>query len=66
MFLVKVMSRPNCGSHYWKEKFISGLSTLFAKKVRQRIKNIHNKRIPYESLTFGELIAFINNEGLDL
>ena len=64
MFLVKVMSRHDCGSHYWKEKFISGLPTLFAEKVRQRIRNIHNGRIPYESLTYGELITFINNEGL--
>ena len=66
MFLVKFMSRPNCGSHYWKEKFISGLPTLFAEKVRQRIRNIHNGRIPYESLTYEELITFINNEGLTL
>ena len=51
MFLVKVKSRHDCGSHYWKEKFISGLPTLFAEKIRQRIRNIHNGRIPYESLT---------------
>ena len=30
MFLVKVMSRPDYGSHYWKEKLISGLPTLFS------------------------------------
>ena len=48
MFLVKVMSRPDCGNHYWKEKFISGLPTLFTEKVRQRMRNIHNGRIPYE------------------
>ena len=47
MFLAKVMSRDDCGSHYWKEKFISGLPTLFAEKVRQIIRNIHNGRIPY-------------------
>ena len=66
MFLVKVMSRHICGSHYWKEKFISGLPTLFAEKVRQIIRNIHNGRIPYESLTYRELITFVNNEGLAL
>ena len=54
MFLVKVMSRHDCGSYYWKEKFISGFPTLFVKKVKQRIRNIHNGRIPYESLTYGE------------
>ena len=66
MFLVKVMARPDYGSHYWKEQFISGLPILFAEKVRQRIKNIHNGRIPYESLTYGELITFVNNEGFAL
>ena len=48
MFLVKVISKPNCGSHYWKEKFISGSPTLFVENVRQRIRNIYNGRIPYE------------------
>ena len=43
------MLRPDCGSHYWKEKFIFGLPTLFVEKVRQRIRNIHSERIPYES-----------------
>ena len=66
MFLVKVMSRHDCESYYWKEKFIYGLPTLFAEKVKERIRNIHNGRIPYELLTYGELITFINNEGLTL
>ena len=39
MFLVKVISKPNCGSHYWKEKFIFGSPTLFVENVRQKIKN---------------------------
>ena len=39
---------------------------IWLDKVRQRIRNIHNGRIPYESLTYGELITFINNEGLTL
>ena len=66
MFLVKVMTRPDCGSHYWKEKFISGLPTLFSKMVRQRIRNDYNGKIPYESITYEELITFINNEDLAL
>ena len=66
MFLVKVTTRHDYGSHYWKEKLISGLPTLFAEKVRQIIRNIHNGIIPYESLTYGELITFVNNEGLAL
>ena len=50
MFLVKVMSRPDCENRYWTEKFISGLPTLFAEEVRLKIRNIHNGRIPYESM----------------
>ena len=45
-------------------KFISRLPTLFAEKVKQKIRNVYNGRVPYESLTYGELITFINNEGL--
>ena len=60
MFLVKVLTGFDCGSHYSKEKFIHGLPILFAEKVRQRIGNVYNGRIPYESLTYGELITFIN------
>ena len=66
MVLVKVMSRLDCRRHYWKEKYIYSLPTLFVEKVRQRIRNIHNGRIPYESLTYGKLIIFINNEGWTL
>ena len=64
MFLVKVMTRFDCGNHYWKKKFISRLPTLFAENIRQRIRDVYNGRIPYESLTYKELITFIDNEGL--
>ena len=39
---------------------------IWLDEVRQRIRNIHNGRIPYESLTYGELITLINNEGVTL
>ena len=64
MFLVKVMLRPDCGSHHWKERFIFCLSTLFVENVRQKIRNIYNGIISYESLAYEELITLINNEGL--
>ena len=34
--------------------------------VRQRIRNDYNGKIPYESITYEELITFINNEDLAL
>ena len=32
--------------------------------MRQRIRDVYNGKIPYESLTYRELITFIDNEGL--
>ena len=46
--------------------FYIWFTTLFVENVRQTIRNIHNGRIPYESLTSGGLITFINNKGLAL
>ena len=36
------MSRHDCGSHYWKEKFISGLptSTLKIEKTQSEINEV--------------------------
>ena len=66
MFLVEVMTKYDCRSHYWKENFILGFSILLTKKVKQRIGNLHGERIPYELLTYEELITFINNKELAL
>ncbi|XP_060183205.1 uncharacterized protein LOC132613174 [Lycium barbarum] len=66
MFLEKVMIREDYGNDFWKERFISGLPSLFTEKVRTKIKDRFNGRIPYENLTYGDLISFINVIGLDL
>ncbi|XP_060182441.1 uncharacterized protein LOC132612122 [Lycium barbarum] len=66
MFLEKVMIKEDCGNDFWKERFISGLPSLFAKKVRTKIKDRFNGRIPYENLTYGDIISYINVTGLDL
>ena len=60
------MTRSYCRNHYWNENLILGLPTLFIEKIRKRIRYLHNGRIPYKSLIDGELIIFINNEGLAL
>ncbi|XP_070033110.1 uncharacterized protein [Nicotiana tomentosiformis] len=36
MFIEKVMIREDCGSAFWKERFISGLPRLFAEKTGHR------------------------------
>ncbi|XP_016509474.2 uncharacterized protein LOC107826943 isoform X1 [Nicotiana tabacum] len=66
MFIEKVMVREDCNRHFWKERFISGLPRLFAEKVRNKIKDRFNGSIPYDNLTYGDLISFINVTGLDL
>ncbi|XP_060177948.1 uncharacterized protein LOC132607888 [Lycium barbarum] len=66
MFLEKVMIREDCGNDFWKEKFISGLPSLFAEKVRTKIKDRFNGRIPYENLTYGDIISYVNVTRLEL
>nr|KAJ0227040.1 hypothetical protein LSAT_V11C100047650 [Lactuca sativa] len=61
-YLVKVFSRPDCKESYRKERFIVGLPKLFAERVRQKLRENDNNTIPY--LTYGDLINYINKEGL--
>ncbi|KAL2506072.1 putative reverse transcriptase domain [Abeliophyllum distichum] len=65
IFLQKVMTRADCKSAFWKERFIAGLPKLFAERVRNSIKDEHSN-LPYDDLTFGQIIGFINKEGLSL
>jgi len=66
MFLTKVMLRPDCREPYWKERFIAGLPNLFAEKIRNKLREKYNNHIPYKELTYGELISYINKEGLTI
>ncbi|KAL2493399.1 Enzymatic polyprotein [Abeliophyllum distichum] len=65
IFLQKVMTRADCKFAFWKERFIAGLPKLFAERVRNSIKDKHSN-LPYDDLTFGQIIGFINKEGLSL
>ncbi|XP_047261021.1 uncharacterized protein LOC124894369 [Capsicum annuum] len=60
------MIRPDCNNDFWKERFISGLPSLFAEKVRTKIKDRFEGKIPYDILTYGDLISFITTVGIDL
>ena len=66
MFLTKVFLRSDCNHSYWKERFLARLPKLFIEKVRQKIRSQYNGEIPYSNLTYGDLINFINSEGLNL
>ncbi|KAM3198755.1 hypothetical protein P3L10_034506 [Capsicum annuum] len=65
-FLVKVMIRPDCNNDFWKERFISGLPPLFADKVQTKLKDRFEGQIPYNILTYGDLVSFITTTGIEL
>lgn len=67
VFLSKITIRVDGNSEFWKEKFISGLPSLFTEKVRTRIKNKHGgNNIPYAQYAYGELISECVAKGLVL
>lgn len=65
-FLAKVIIREYCNNDFWKERFISGLPSIFAEKVRARIKDHCNGQIPYKDLSYGDIISLINVMVLEL
>ena len=66
VFLTKVFTRTDSDNTFWKERFIAGLPKLFAHRVRNRIRVEFNNSIPYPNITYGQLINYINLEGLSL
>lgn len=57
------MTRNDFNKAFWKERFIAGLPTVFAERIRTKLRNQNNGRISYNQITYGDLIN-INNEGL--
>ncbi|KAL6312780.1 hypothetical protein AAG906_005932 [Vitis piasezkii] len=66
VFLTKVMLRSDCNQSFWKEKFISGLPKLFSERIRIKIREHYNGQIPYDKLTYGEIISIVTAEGIKL
>ena len=67
VFLSYVFKRPDCNNGYWKERFVSGLPTLFAERINLKIKEeMQIDIIPWKEVTYGQLTAFIKREGLAL
>lgn len=60
------MTRYDYNQTFWKEKFISGLPSVFAKKIKIRLRKQNNNKISYDKLTYGDLINVINTKGLNL
>ncbi|KAL6342860.1 hypothetical protein AAG906_016879 [Vitis piasezkii] len=60
------MLRSNCNQSFWKEKFISGLPKLFSERIRIKIREQYNGQIPYDKITYGEIISIVTTEGIKL
>ena len=66
VFLAKVMTREDARASFWKEKFLYGLPRALTEKVQETLREKHNGTIPYEDLTYGDLIGEVKKEGLKL
>ena len=53
--LTKFMLREDSNQPFWNKKFLAGLPKLLGEKVRNTIRASHDKQIPYDQFTYGEL-----------
>ena len=60
------MTRQDARASFWKERFLYGLPRAFNEKVQESLKERHNGTIPYDELTYGDLISEVKKEGLKL
>ncbi|KAH1198208.1 polyprotein [Glycine max] len=59
-FLTRVYTREDSQQPFWKEKFLAGLPRSLGDKVRDKIRSQSaNGDIPYESLSYGQLISYV-------
>ncbi|KAH9668528.1 hypothetical protein KPL70_021446 [Citrus sinensis] len=65
-FFTRLFLRDDANHITWKEKFLVGLPSLLGEKVRNSIKTLYDNRIPYDELTYGELVSFVNKEDLKI
>nr|XP_016463397.1 PREDICTED: uncharacterized protein LOC107786445 [Nicotiana tabacum] len=59
------MELPENKYEYWKAKFIDGLPSLFAERVRKTLRDNYGE-IPYKDYSYGKLIGVCTQEGLNL
>ena len=60
------MSRKDARAFFWNEKFLYGLPRALTEKVQESLRERNNVTIPYEDLTYGDLISEVRKEGLKL
>jgi len=66
VFLSHVMLKTDSLKPYWKEKFIDGLPSLFAHKVKDKLVDSATGTINYENLTYGDLFSVIKKLGIKM
>ncbi|KAG5600169.1 hypothetical protein H5410_031539 [Solanum commersonii] len=64
-YLSRVMELPENGLEFWKAKFIDGLPSLFAERVKKTPRDPQGI-IPYSNFTYGKLIGACTQEGINL
>ncbi|KAG5596139.1 hypothetical protein H5410_037371 [Solanum commersonii] len=64
-YLSQVMKLPENGLEFWKAKFIDGLPSLFAERVKKTLRDPQGV-IPYNNFTYGKLIGACTQEGINL
>ena len=64
VFPSRVFQLSDCNSAVWKEKFVSGLPSLFGENVRESVRQHYYNTLPYDQISYGELIQRINQIGL--
>ncbi|KAL5193272.1 hypothetical protein HKD37_20G055517 [Glycine soja] len=66
-FLTRVYIREDSQQPFWKEKFLVGLLRSLGDKVRDKIHSQSvNGDIPYESLSYGQLISYVQKVALKI
>uniref|UniRef100_A0A5B7BP04 DUF7746 domain-containing protein n=1 Tax=Davidia involucrata TaxID=16924 RepID=A0A5B7BP04_DAVIN len=66
VFMTRVMLCPDCNQSFWKKKFINGLPSFFSERVKHKIRELYNGKIPYSDMTYRDLINLINKVYLQL
>ncbi|KAG5615445.1 hypothetical protein H5410_015269 [Solanum commersonii] len=64
-YLSRVMELSENGLEFWKAKFIDGLPSLFAERVKKTLRDSQGI-IPYSNFTYGKLIGACMQEGINL
>ncbi|GAV84733.1 hypothetical protein CFOL_v3_28175 [Cephalotus follicularis] len=60
--MTEVLTREDANQPYWKEKFIIGLPILFVEKIKNKYRELNNGIVPYDILTYGDIVSTVDVE----